>query len=91
MAADAQLDTSQIKTWRSIITLIVFVLTSEFLASGREMFRDHSNLTPSIRPSCSLSIPHHYSHSSKTCQLFSGHVGCVAYNIAKADSFQGRS
>jgi hypothetical protein len=31
----AQLDTSQIKNWRSIVTLIVFILTSKREAPGR--------------------------------------------------------
>ena len=33
------LDTDQIKTWRSIVTLIVFVLTSECLTSAARILQ----------------------------------------------------
>ena len=32
MSHYSELDTSQIRTWRSIVTLVVFVITSEYFA-----------------------------------------------------------
>lgn len=50
MAADTNLDVDNIKTWRSILTLIVFVLTSErfrlfsLSLSTQEVIVSHSSV-----------------------------------------------
>lgn len=83
IAMSQSLDTSQIKNWRSIVTLIVFVFTSEY-NSGKQILSLQLNHFILYRSRRAFPISYSHLRSSSTFERRYRYFECLAHHLLKA-------
>lgn len=76
------LDTSQIKNWRSIVTLVVFVFTSKCSICLGRLYPMQLTLSLSHRYYCAFSLSYSGPHPSTSLECCRRHLELLASNIA---------